>query len=431
MRRTIVALALALTALPAAAQNTDIEALSGLLFNFGNPGARSLAMGGAFLGLADDASAAEANPAGLTILRRPEVSIEARNYLNTQTFAVTGTFPDVSMRDFNAYSRNVEVGFGSIVYPVGNFAVAAYYHQPVNFRNAINNTTDTPINYFFGPDGLIGPEECANIGSDCSEYRVLPFYTAVDIKMETMGLSAAYKIGNFSLGASARYQTFEEGAFATRTTIQTPRQPLSILAQVSDEEDITFGAGFKWSASDRFSIGGAYKQGAEFDTSIIYADSTTDGFITLAEPAFHVPDTAGLGVSIRPVPQLTINLDAVAVAYSNMMDNFVTFTRDVEAGDFELEDVTEYRAGVEYFFTTRIPVAVRAGWWRDPAHQLRFNGPIRSPLVVGEAILFPGSEDEDHFTGGVGLAWPRFQIDAAYDTSDNYKVGSISMVTRF
>jgi hypothetical protein len=32
------------------AQNTDIEALSGLKFNFGNPGARSLAMGGAFIG---------------------------------------------------------------------------------------------------------------------------------------------------------------------------------------------------------------------------------------------------------------------------------------------------------------------------------------------------------------------------------------------
>ena len=66
-----------LLAFPLAAQNVDIEALSGLQFNFGNPGARSLGMGGAFLGLADDASAAEANPAGLTILRKPEFSIEA------------------------------------------------------------------------------------------------------------------------------------------------------------------------------------------------------------------------------------------------------------------------------------------------------------------------------------------------------------------
>ena len=78
---------------PLAAQNTDIESLAGLQFNFGNPGARSLGMGGAFLALADDASAAEANPAGLTILRKPEVSIEARNYQEQQIFSTSGTFP--------------------------------------------------------------------------------------------------------------------------------------------------------------------------------------------------------------------------------------------------------------------------------------------------------------------------------------------------
>ena len=86
MRTRIVALLILVFALPAAAQNIDIEALSGLQFNFGNPGARSLGMGGAFLGLADDASAAEANPAGLTILRKPEISIELRNYEENQLY---------------------------------------------------------------------------------------------------------------------------------------------------------------------------------------------------------------------------------------------------------------------------------------------------------------------------------------------------------
>src|SRR3954454_4961070 len=89
-----------LFSVPALAQNVDIEALSGLQFNFGNPGARSLGMGGAFLGLADDASAAEANPAGLTILRKPEVSLEVRNYLEQQLFTTSGTFPEVVRTPF-------------------------------------------------------------------------------------------------------------------------------------------------------------------------------------------------------------------------------------------------------------------------------------------------------------------------------------------
>src|SRR5947208_7189489 len=112
MRRFIFAAAvLTLIAFPAAAQNTDIESLSGLTFNFGNPGARSLGMGGAFLGLADDASAAEANPAGLTVLRRPEVSVEVRNYQEQQLFTTSGTFPDLQRTAFAHYSQRVELTF--------------------------------------------------------------------------------------------------------------------------------------------------------------------------------------------------------------------------------------------------------------------------------------------------------------------------------
>jgi hypothetical protein len=47
-------------------------------FDFLNPGARSLALGGAFTGLADEATAAFTNPAGLVQLSRPEVSLEGR-----------------------------------------------------------------------------------------------------------------------------------------------------------------------------------------------------------------------------------------------------------------------------------------------------------------------------------------------------------------
>src|SRR5919106_1786271 len=96
-----------LVALPLSAQNVDIEALSGLQFNFGNPGARSLGMGGAFLGLADDASAAEANPAGLTILRKPEVSVEGRNYKEHQLFTTSGTFPEIVRTPFTHHSNRV------------------------------------------------------------------------------------------------------------------------------------------------------------------------------------------------------------------------------------------------------------------------------------------------------------------------------------
>src|ERR1051325_10348151 len=142
---------LLLIAMPAFAQNVDIEALSGLQFNFGNPGARSLGMGGAFLGLADDASAAEANPAGLTILRKPEISVELRNYEENQLFSTSGTYPDIERTPFTHYSNRVVVSFASAVFPVKKF---------------------------------------------------------------TFGVTAAWQIHpKFSIGATARYQRFREAAF--------------------------------------------------------------------------------------------------------------------------------------------------------------------------------------------------------------------------
>ena len=128
--------ACAAAALPLAAQNTDIESLSGLQFNFGNPGARSLGMGGAFLGLADDASAAEANPAGLTILRKPEVSLEVRNYQEQQLFTTSGTYPDIQRTAFSHYSQRVELTFGSFVYPWKKWTFGAYYHEPLRNEGA-------------------------------------------------------------------------------------------------------------------------------------------------------------------------------------------------------------------------------------------------------------------------------------------------------
>ena len=69
-RGVVLAFAAALamgSAVPAHAV-TDEEVFRTFRFNFVNPGGRALAMGGAFVGIADDATAAAANPAGLTNL---------------------------------------------------------------------------------------------------------------------------------------------------------------------------------------------------------------------------------------------------------------------------------------------------------------------------------------------------------------------------
>ena len=50
---------------------TDEEIFREFAFNFAGSGARSLGMGGAFVGVADDLTAAQANPAGMATFSAP------------------------------------------------------------------------------------------------------------------------------------------------------------------------------------------------------------------------------------------------------------------------------------------------------------------------------------------------------------------------
>ncbi len=464
-------LAIAIIALPASAQNVDIEALSGLQFNFGNPGARSLGMGGAFLGLADDASAAEANPAGLTILRKPEVSIEARNYLEQQLFTTSGTFPDIERTAFTNHSDRVVVSFASAVMPIKDkFTIGAYFHEPLNnegagvvapvFDEFTGNLVKTVPNFYLptevrdGQAFVVGEPiskvDCEQRRRDlnnpftCLEFRLDPFVSALSVRQRTFGLAGAWQVHpKLSIGANVRHQRFREAAFTFRYTQQI--DPKQVLVQATatangdeielvEATDTTIGFGFKWSPTDKISFGGVYKQGPEFETTLFYADVASQfNFTERAKPTFHIPDIAGIGVSIRPIPVLTINVDAVHVKYSNLADDHQTVYASVATLEdpFKIDDVIELRAGAEYFFATKIPFALRAGYWRDPAHSVEWNGPLTHPDFVAEAMLFPEGEAQNHFSVGAGLAWPRFQIDVAYDSSKHYKVGSMSVVTRF
>src|SRR5262245_33601788 len=70
---------------------TNHEVNAAIQFNFSNPGARSLAMGGSLTGLADDARAALTNPSALPLLPAPEISGEYRNFNFTTAYTSGGS----------------------------------------------------------------------------------------------------------------------------------------------------------------------------------------------------------------------------------------------------------------------------------------------------------------------------------------------------
>ena len=103
-----------------AASSVAQEEADAFGFSFANPGARSLGFGSAFVALADDATAAFSNPAGLTHLLEPEISVEGRG--QGLKAPRTGTVEDVT-----------GLGFVSFALPWKKGSVAVYRNDFANF----------------------------------------------------------------------------------------------------------------------------------------------------------------------------------------------------------------------------------------------------------------------------------------------------------
>ena len=137
---------------------TNDEIGAGLEFDFSPPGARSLGLGGAFLALADDATAAYANPAGLLQLHRPEVALEARaaafetRYVDGGSFNGTPTGSAATLADGSnidalpdlaensSTSRTAGISFFSVSYPRRDWAVALFRHELTRFAATIERS---------------------------------------------------------------------------------------------------------------------------------------------------------------------------------------------------------------------------------------------------------------------------------------------------
>ncbi len=455
-RRLVVLSVIALlTAANVWGQQRLVNPFEGTLrFNFGNPGARALGMGGAFLGRADDASAAEANPAGLTILTRTEFTVEGRRlgYRTSMTgngvIDLPASLPQAPITTQRFSESRTSLSFASVVFPLGNFVLAGYYHLPLDYQ-------------FHGSRDIVsGAVSGTQLAGE------LPGDFAIRYRMRTVGVAAAWKMGSLSLGATIRRQTLSPQGSTEFFGVDTdPSHAATFLHRTSavngsvtnsgsdSKYSYTFGA--KWAtAGDRLSVGGVYKQGKRFSFSQCVSDQAgCTGNPTIGSAALDVPKLYGAGLSFRPIEPLTINADAVRVKYSSLLSSFSPFepcgvvpctTTDPKALGYSSPDVTELHVGGEWAFPTMsVPFAIRAGWWRDPAHSIEFKPGFvytnPDPVVqdYGRALLkyaaakYKPSNTENHYSVGFGYLGKLIEINAAYDHSTNSNTAAISLLKRF
>ena len=406
-----------------------------LEFSFSNPGARSMGLGGAFLALADDATAAFANPAGLVQLVRPEFSLEIRTRRYSTPYTAggraagdpTGNGIDTvaGLRTADSNETTSGVSFLSFVYPGARWSLALYRHQLADF--ALRTELD----------GLFADVD----GGDVA--RFLDQRTLTELDIVTNGLSAAYQVSDsLSIGVGISYF---DGSVVSRGTSydQSPEafwNSNSFLPKLAyentlfsaDDSDWGFSVGILWSFAERWRLGGVYRQGPEFSYELTSragpAHEQPDGsdLGTVFGQSIAFPDIYGAGVAYRsPSGRLTVGFEWDHVEYSVIIETLDSEL--VEASQATMDDVDELHLGFEYVFLDATPlIAVRAGLWRDPDHRFRYVGD--EPF---NRALFPAGDDVMHVSAGAGVAFRGFQIDLGLDLSDVVNSASLSAIYSF
>ncbi len=366
-------------------------------------GARALGMGGAFIAVADDATAASWNPGGLIQLEKPEVSVVGGYIYRTEdnTF---GTNPEASgsesVEDFN-------LNYLSAAYPFQafgrNMIVSLNYQHLYDFNRdwgfKIHNSNPIysgPIDYDFEQDGAL----------------------------YALGLAYAVEITpDISVGATLNYwgdfilDNDWSQKFRWEADIELGGQSWTSLLEKTEEFEFdgwNGNLGFLWRITGNLTLGGVFKTPFTADIDHTIKTKSSHIFPGESDPAhssstslrfkeeLKMPMSYGLGLSYRFSDDFSISGDLYRThwndfEYRDADGNKTSPISGVDIRDSDIDPTTWFRVGAEYrIIREKFAVPIRAGVFYDPAPA-------------------EGSADDYYgFSLGSGFAYKGFIFDIAY-----------------
>ena len=367
------------------AQTTD-SGFEKVAFNFNPPGARSAGLGGAFIALADDATAVESNPAGLTVLLYPQLSAEVKAMQYQRYDWLEPGDEEFGYYDHSRTTAKLAPTFMSGVWPTRRATLALFRSQIVNYS----------LNKDLGRQ-LPGDQWMSK--------------AQTDITVDNVGLGVARRLGRrLSVGVSGgmsamritQWNTFDwqddTGEGHTRSVID---------GDEGSSHSVFANAGAILRFGESFSAGAVYKLRKRFDAlAIRNTGSVTDTngeTVTWDFPetfTYDAPDAVGLGLASRIGQRFTWSLDAEYIMYEDLRKYSGDELSDI---GYWIKNGTDVRAGVEYAVVIgRTPVGLRAGAAR-----------------TAPSYLWTPNPEGPQWTGSVGFGTvlaQRWQLDAAMDS---------------
>ncbi|QTA85550.1 OmpP1/FadL family transporter [Desulfonema magnum] len=378
-------------------------------------GARALGMGGAFIGVADDATAASWNPAGLVQLKWPEISVVG-NWFHRTEDSTLGTVPESN--ESQSVSEQ-DINYLSIAYPFNLFNRNMIVS--LNYQHLYDFTREWEFSNQFMADTPAGKL----IADDDTNYER-------DGSLSALGVAYCVQIvPQFSFGFTLNFweddllnNEWEEKTHIMSTqTLQVHGLPPGIPVGPSSVHDYKINdrysfSGFNanlgvlWHATDKLTIGGVFK--FPFTADIRYerrisekvTDSqgeTLDTFSYDYDEELDMPMSYGMGVAYRFSDQFTLSADVYRTEwqdfiYKDSTGNEKSPITNKGPGESDIDATHQIRIGAEYLFidqTSDYVIPLRGGMFYDPA---------------------PAEGGPDDFYGvslGSGIAVGRYVFDIA------------------
>jgi long-subunit fatty acid transport protein len=374
-------------------------------YNIVGAGARAEGLGGAFIGVADDATAVVWNPAGLSQLQRAEASTVARSvgekweYVDKRTPANNDSYNQ----------SHIVFNFGSLAVPlkVGglNFVLAAAYQRQIDFYDVL----DTPDDKYTETGGID------------------TFTPGIGIQITSWA----------SFGAAANIWFGKDDFTEDYPTSASPTGMRNL------KENGTY-SGFNIVVGALFDLGGTkqsfpLKLGvsakAPFKLSNNYTNQYTPprsgySFGSLSTWGTHgtveMPWMIGLGASYRMGENLTVAVDYEMRAFGNKQKEIVfdppydQYSWSSSKTDMSVtgKDLNQFRVGAEYLIVLDFGVfPLRAGYQNVPT-LMGYKDQAGKPTdqVIGAA-----------FSVGTGYISERFALDVTFSQSSHTSGGYTSL----
>lgn len=388
-QRAVPALIVTLSALlwtgPVSAQTTpplgqDEFDLQGRYNMVLGAGARALGMGGAFLARADDATAASWNPAGLSYLLRPEVSLVGGiNRVRIDSSAETDVF------------RGAVPDFLAVTYPLAGLPGAAQ----ISFQRMIPFSGHRTIER----DRTVESEKSLAALEADGGFDVIAFGT---------GFRAT---SNLRIGATLNH--WMNGFHQELTRSRSTGRLTQIVADFGFS-GWNVNMGFIWSPRENLNIGGVAKTPFSgrvrlWKEKTDYFPGSGDGASTTSQNALRrddlridFPAAFGLGASWRLRSSLTLAADYTRTEWSNAQIHnfFVLRTPEPDPAVFEdlpyplldahQNDTEQIRIGAEYVvLRARLKWPLRIGYIFDRQYFESAAGtsPVFRGLTVGTGLI--------------------------------------------